>query len=388
MVKLIKSAFYNEKETKKRLSDFVKEAEKLSIGSECEKFEKSFAKWQGREHCIMFNSGSSANLALIQALINLNILHVQDAVGFSALTWSTNVMPLLQCSLKPIPVDINPNTLNISVETLEQTQKQTPFRALFLTNLLGFSDDIAKIKSYCEKHNILLLEDNCESLGSAFNEIRLGNFGFASTFSFYIGHHLSTIEGGAVCTDDSSLNTMLRMVRSHGWDRHLPEEEQKRIRAEHGVDDFYGMYTFYDLGFNLRPTEIQGFVGNEQMQYVDAIVESRENNFEKLKNIYQNDDIETIQSLMSINSNFAFPVVCKTTKLRDYYVQKCMENDIEIRPIVGGLMTQHPFFKKYSTDTYELPSTEKIHQCGFYVGNNPDMTSAEVNSLIAVLAKR
>ena len=202
MIKLIKNTFYKEKETSCLLAKFVTGTSKLSFGVECEKFEENFAKYQGRKYCIFVNSGSSANLALIQALINLGRLKRNDKVGFSAVTWSTNTMPIIQLGLNPIPVDVELDTLNISSRTLIKTIEDIKINAMFLTNLLGFCDDIDKIVKLCDALDIILIEDNCESLGTIYKGKKLGNYGLASTFSFYVGHHMSTIEGGAICTDD------------------------------------------------------------------------------------------------------------------------------------------------------------------------------------------
>ncbi|KKP72069.1 MAG: DegT/DnrJ/EryC1/StrS aminotransferase, partial [Candidatus Roizmanbacteria bacterium GW2011_GWA2_35_19] len=244
MIKLIKSTFYKEEQTKEKLNDFIKSATQLSIGKECEKFERNFAKYQKRKHSVFLNSGSSANLALIQALLNLGKLKKGDMVGFSAVTWATNPMPLIQLGLKAVPVDVELSSLNISSKTLEAIIKKYPLKALFITNLLGFCDDIDKISRICKKNKIILIEDNCESLGTVYKGKLLGNFGYASTFSFFVGHHMSTIEGGSICTDDEELATMLVLVRAHGWDRNLPPEKQIVLRKQHKTEStFYSRYT-------------------------------------------------------------------------------------------------------------------------------------------------
>lgn len=390
MIKLIKSTFYNEQETKDALCKFIKKSEKLSIGKECADFEKSFAAYQGRKHCVFVNSGSSANLALIQALLNLGKIKKGDIIGFSSLTWSTNVMPLVQLGLNAIPVDIELDTLNISSKTLLKTLKKYPIKMLFVTNLLGFCDDIDIIAQVCKEKKISLIEDNCESLGTVYKGEKLGNFGMASTFSFYVGHHMSTIEGGAVCTDDNDLDTMLQMVRAHGWDRNLTEEKQLKIRTKHNINSsFYSRYTFYDLGYNLRTTEINGFLGNAQLKYLSEIVRKREDNFLKLaKKIYARidkyypiryDHIDTL-------SNFAFPVICKSRAIRDELVEKC-ENKIEIRPIVGGDMTLQPFFRKYMKKYLHVndnSNAKLVHEQGLYFGNNPELTKREIQEIINV----
>ena len=173
--------------------------------------------------------------------------------------------------------------------------EKRPLKALFLTNLLGFCDDIDEIASICRSKKIMFIEDNCESLGTVYKGKKLGNWGFASTFSFYVGHHMSTVEGGAVVTDSEELDTALQLVRAHGWDRHLTEQKQLKIRLKHGVNEtFYSRYTFYDLGYNFRTTEIQGFLGNTQLRYLDEIVKKERGIFMRWQNPFMAGVIFTI----------------------------------------------------------------------------------------------
>lgn len=387
MIPLIKSTFYNEKKTKKELNVFIQKAKQLSFGAECSKFEKNFSKYQKRRECVFLNSGSSANLALIQALLNLRILKRKDKVGFSALTWSTNVMPLIQLGLEGVPIDVELDTLNVSSRMLLRVLKKHKIKVLFLTNLLGFCDDIDEIKKICDKNKIVLIEDNCESLGTIYKGKKLGNFGLASTFSFYVGHHMSTIEGGAICTDSPSLAAQLRMVRAHGWDRNLTEKRQLKMRDKFRVNStFYSRYTFYDLGFNLRPTEINGFIGNRQIEYLDEIVKKRNQNFlEFAKSIYTNEKYFPIRyNHIDFISNFAVPVICKTQKIRDDLVEKC-NGKLEIRPIVGGDITQQPFFKKYTKNyNSEILNARIVHAQGIYFGNNPELTKSEKKEITRI----
>lgn len=386
MIKLVKSTFHREADTKKKLIKFIRSAEQLSFGPECEKFEKKFAKWQGRKHCIFVNSGSAANLAIVQALLNLNKIKKGDYVGFSALTWSTNVMPLIQLGLNAVPVDVEINTLNISSVQLLKVLKKYPIKMLFITNLLGFCGDLDEIVKICNEKKIILIEDNCESLGSRFRGKLLGNFGLASTFSFYVGHHMSTIEGGAICTDSERLATMLRIVRAHGWDRNLDERRQNKIRQRHNINStFYSRYTFYDLGFNMRPTEINGYIGTIQIDYLNEIIKKRNENFLKIApHIYSNSKkfYPIDYSHLDFVSNFAIPVVCKTKKIRDELVERC-NGKIEIRPIVGGDITKQPFFEKYMKplDLFS-ENAELVNSQGFYFGNNPELTKQEISYLI------
>jgi CDP-6-deoxy-D-xylo-4-hexulose-3-dehydrase len=390
MIPLVKYTMLNEKKIKDELSSFIKKAKKLSMGKLCEHFEHKFANFQGRKHAILFNSGSSANLALLQALKNLQILKNNDSIGFSALTWATNVMPILQLGMKPIPIDIEIETMNISSKTLRKRIKDNKLKALFVTNVLGFTGDLSEIKNICNSKNIILLEDNCEALGTELFEGKSGNFGLASTFSFYVAHHMSTIEGGMVCTDNDDLAVMLKIVRAHGWDRNLTNNEKGLIRNKFKIfDDFYAKYTFYDLGYNLRPTEITGFIGLKQLDVITKNNIKRLGIYKKIYNVYSknSDFIEHFTQHIKFLSPFAFPVICKTKDLREKYLKKFKENEIEIRPLIAGNITRQPFFKKYVKKTYSLKKADFIHENAFYFGLYPEMNKKEIELIKSVLIK-
>lgn len=392
MIKLVKSTFYKEEETKKKLSKFIIDSSFLSLGAECMKFEKAFAKYQGRKYCIFYNSGSSANLALLQSLYNLGRIKKGDYAAFSAISWPTNVSPIIQLGLNPIPVDIELETLNVSSKKLSEVLEKSPLKLFFLTNLLGFCDDIEKIQKICKKNKIILIEDNCESLGTVYKGKRLGNYGLASTFSFFVGHHMSTIEGGAVCTDDKELWIMLNMVRAHGWDRNLPKKYQKKLRTKFSVNSsFYAKYTFYDIAYNLRPMEINAFIGNLQLKLIDEINKIRNKNFFKIAPLLyaKTDKYHPIKyKHIDFLSNFAIPLICRSEKIRNDLIKKCKDK-IEIRPVVGGDMTEQPFFIKYAPDSAKLLSNSNavlIHRQGLYFGNNPELTDKEIKQIIHIFS--
>jgi CDP-6-deoxy-D-xylo-4-hexulose-3-dehydrase len=390
------STFYNEKKTKESLSDFILSANTLmlSMGEKCQQFEEKFAKYQGRRYAILFNSGSSANLALIQASINLGYLNAGDKVGFSAVTWATNVMPLIQLGLDPVPIDISLSNLNVCSHNLLNSLNKDDLKCVFITNLLGFCGDIEEIERICIKKNIILFEDNCESLGSVpagKKKVKLGNYGRASTFSFFVGHHMSTIEGGMVCTDDKQLRNMLLMVRAHGWNRNLSSEEKETLRKKNNIKDFFDKYTFYELGYNLRPTEITGFLGDIQLQFLEEIHKKREGNFKRFYNeSLKNSDIVPLDlNHMDFISNFAYPLVFYDKETFSRYLKK-FENVAEVRPIVGGSIIEQPFFKKYlwqKNRKYSCPNAQKIHDQGFYFPNNAELSDEEVNLLTLLIRK-
>lgn len=387
MIKLIKSTFYHEKETKQALAEFILNEDILSMGPQCKQFEEAFAAKQKRRYAVYVSNGSVANLLMIQALLNIGAFKRGDKIGFSALTWPTNVMPLIQLGLEPVAIDCDLKSLNVSPQELKKHISE--LKGMFITNVLGFCDDLPQIKELCDQSNVVLLEDNCESLGSEVNGKLLGNFGLGSTFSFFVGHHMSTIEGGMICTDDEQLYQQMVMSRAHGWDRNLPAQTQQKLRSEYNVSDFYAKYTFYDIASNFRPSEINGFVGNSQIGFWNEIVTRRASNFNRFyQAMKQNDDFYQYDlSAMTIVSNFAMPIICKTPELAEKYRTKFAQADVEIRPVIAGDMTKQPFYKKYVTDNESRPNSELVHQNGFYFGNNPEMNDEELNILCGLLEK-
>tara|TARA_Y100000031_G_scaffold148601_1_gene185133 strand:+ start:540 stop:1709 length:1170 start_codon:yes stop_codon:yes gene_type:complete len=389
----MKYTFYNEEDTKKKLCDYILKSKRLSMGEKCFEFEKKFAQYQGRKYAVMFNSGSSANLALIQSLVNQGLIKKGENIGFSAVTWATNVMPLLQLGLNPIPIDISLETLNVSSKTFLDTLKSKQIKVLFLTNLLGFCSDIDQIVNVCKENNIILVEDNCESFGSIFKDTKLGNFGLGSSFSFYVGHQMSTIEGGMVCTDDEDFHNMILMVRTHGWDRNLNTNKQAKLRKENDINDFYAKYVFYVQGYNLRPSDINAFIGIEQLKFIDEIIQRRLDNFNRLNKVVENNpDFTSLQlDHVKLISNFAYPVICKNNKIFEKYKTLLLKNDVEIRPILSGSMLNQPVFKKYmekNSFNYECPNAEIIHNLGIYVPNHPDLDEDEIALLENLLKYR
>ena len=390
MIPLMKATFFHEYETKNALADFIRQTDRFSMGERCAGFERSFAEFHGVSEAILFNSGGSANLALMQALRNLGWLKPGDKVGFSSLTWSTNVMPLIQMGLVPVPIDCARQTLNAMSSTLLERLEQVDLKAMFLTNALGLTGDLDAIRTLCRERGILLLEDNCEALGTELASGLAGTFGLASTFSFFVAHHMSTIEGGMVLTANEELAEMLRIVRANGWDRNLNAAQQKKWRKTYGVgSELEAKYIFYDLGFNLRPTEITGFLGQAQLEHLSENVRRRQDNYFQFQEaIRENDDLLTLDtSHLTTVSSFALPVICRTPELRTQYLFNFAGAGIEVRPMIAGDIQRQPFYSKYVEQTFELPETGFIHDCGFYCGNYPELTATDIETILGCLTK-
>jgi len=391
MIPLMKNAFLNEYKTKQALAEFIMKTPRLSMDNKCHEFERDFAAFQGRSDAVLFNSGSSANLAMLQVLKNIGKLESGDKIGFSGLTWSTNVMPIIQLGMEPVPVDCDPKTLNVMSHTLYGRLHSTDLQALFITNALGFTGDLDRIKQICDEKRIILIEDNCESLGTELHTGKAGNFGIASSFSFFVAHHMSTIEGGMVCTDNKEIAEMLRIVRANGWDRNLTAIQQLKWRKEFNIQsEFDAKYTFYDLGFNLRPTEITGFIGLYQLKFLEENIIKRENNYIMLEAILRDnpDLIQLDRTHLKRLSSFAYPVLCRTPKLREKYIFQFSGAGVEIRPMIAGNIQNQPFYTKHVQNTFDLPGTDFIHNCGFYCGNYPELSESDLETLSSCLRER
>lgn len=379
----MKAALLHERESIKALADWlITYPPRLSMDVQCARFERAFADWQGRKHAVLFNSGASANLAILQAYKNLGRLQAWDAIGFSALTWATNVMPIQQLGFRAVPIDVDPCTLNVMSYTIESLSN---LDALFITNALGYLPDLDRIRALCHECEVMLIEDNCESLGSELPSGKAGNFGHAASFSFFVAHHMSTIEGGMAVTDDEPLAEMLRMVRANGWDRNLTASQQARWRTKHQVkSEFEAKYTFYVSAYNLRPTEITGFLGVQQLQHLESNLNARAAHFDALEAIAENnhDLMPLTRDHMTRLAPFAFPVVCKTPELRNEYVRRFGGAGVEIRPIIAGNVTRHPF---YADGAVALPGADYVEACGLYFGLYPDLTASDMEVLKSCL---
>lgn len=388
-IKLMEFAFANGQQTKERLANFVKSTDYFSMGEHCFEFERRFSAWQGVKHAVLVNSGSSANLILIQSLINLGKLAPGDAVMLSSVTWATNVMPIIQLGLVPVFCDVDLHTFNVSTTEFVQKLKSQNVKAFFTTNVLGLAGNLDEISKICAENSIIFLEDNCEGMGSELVAGKAGSFGLGSTFSLFVGHHISAIEGGIVCTNDEDLYEMLLMVRAHGWDRNLPASKAKELRKEHAVEEFFGRYCFYELGYNVRPTEITGFLATEELASLDDIIDIRSNN-----HTFYLECLDGVSGVVKQHafgpgksSAFALPIILEVASDRNILVEKAKEEEIECRPLIAGNMTKQPFYKKYNRqwNKQRLENANVIDSNGLYFPNHHDITKGDIERIVALI---
>ena len=266
-----------------KLIDWLRTNPRLTKGQLNVEFEKKWSEWLGVKYSVFVNSGSSANLAAVYSLLLSGKLK-NNKIVVPAVSWVTTVTPAVQLGMTPIMCECDEDNLGLNIDYLKKIIEEENPAAIILVHVLGFPNHMNEIMELCNQHDILLIEDTCESTGSLYDGKKLGTFGDLSTFSFYFGHHMSTIEGGMVSTNSEELYHILLSIRSHGWDRDLPIEKQKQLREKYGIGDFRALYTFYYPGFNLRATDLQAFIGLQQLEKLDTIVYNRNKNYLKYLN--------------------------------------------------------------------------------------------------------
>jgi CDP-6-deoxy-D-xylo-4-hexulose-3-dehydrase len=366
----------------KRLIGWLETEPRLTKGEKTIEFEKKWSKWLGVKHSVFVNSGSSANLAMIYALLLSGKLK-NDKIVVPSLSWVTTVSPIINFNLEPILCDSDKDTLSIDLIHLEKIFIEHNPSALLLVHPLGFPNDMDNIQKMCDKYNVIVLEDSCETIGTKYNDKLMGSFGLMSSFSFYFGHHISTIEGGMISTNDDDLYKIILSIRSHGWDRDLPESEQKKLRSKYNIDNFHSLYTFYHPGFNLRSTDLQAYIGISQIDKLEYIGKKREENL-KLYDKYIKNDYWKIKILdNSFISNFAYPIIHPNIiKIHD----ELKENGVETRPLICGSIANQPFWiERYGQ--VEIPFADEIHKHGMYLPNNPTITEEEIIEISKIVNK-
>jgi CDP-6-deoxy-D-xylo-4-hexulose-3-dehydrase len=270
--------------------------------------------------------------------------------------------------------DCDENNLGLDINHLKKLISEHNPSSIILVHVLGIPNHMDEIIQICNENDILLLEDTCESVGSEYKDKKLGTLGLMSSFSFYFGHHISTIEGGMVCTDDEDFYHILLSIRSHGWDRDLPELKKQDIRKKYGIGDFRALYTFYYPGFNLRSTDLQAFIGINQMESINKIVSKRKDNFDLYNKLIKDSIWKITPPNGSYVSNFAYPII--TDKI-DSLVLELQKNDIECRPLICGSMTEQPFwYEKYGKSL--LPNATKVHNFGLYLPNHAELSNEDI----------
>lgn len=359
---------------------------RFTMGDNVKEMERRFAGYFGTRHAVMVNSGSSANLAAVAALFHRKDRPLQrgDEAIVPAISWSTTYHPLQQYGLKLRFVDVELDSLNMDVSRLEEAL--TPrTRMVVAVSILGNPAALDVMRDFCDRHGLYLLEDNCESMDAELNGRKAGTFGDLGTFSFFFSHHISTMEGGMVVTDDEELAHLLKAVRAHGWTRDLPPGSPI---FEPRSDDFFEAYRFVVPGYNLRPLEMSGAIGIEQLKKLPGFTEQRRRNLALFNRLFGGDERFVIQRENGKSSSFCFPIVLNPARRPDRarVLGALKQADIGYRIITGGNFLRHDVIKYYDYDTVgPMTNADIAHDFGFFVGNHPFDLTEQIETLHRVL---
>ncbi|WP_372872611.1 DegT/DnrJ/EryC1/StrS family aminotransferase [Shewanella sp.] len=348
----------------------VIESGMFSMGEYVRTFEQQFAEFVGSRYCVMVNSGSSANLLAIAAMFYRkdSPLKAGDEVIVPAVSWSTTYYPLYQYGLKLKFVDIDPTTLNLDLNQVEAAITDNT-RAIFAVNLLGNPVDYRALAKIVEGKNISILEDNCESMGATIDGQQAGTFGLMGTYSSFFSHHISTMEGGMVVTDDEELYHIMLSVRAHGWTRNLPKDNKLCVKSDNPFEE---SFRFILPGYNLRPLEMSGALGIEQLKKLPGIISGRRANAIVFKDVFGQIPGLTIQHETGESSWFGFALIVEQGKdKRDELIKVLMENGVDCRPIVAGNFVRNPVVEYFDYEVHgQLSAADTISDCGLFIGNH------------------
>ena len=359
-------------------------SQNVTMGRRVRAFEAAFAEFIGCEHAVMVNSGSSANLLAIATLSSRTVagsLHPGDEVIVPAVTWATTVTPILQLGCVPVFVDIDPHTLNLRPGDLEGALSPRT-RAIFAVHLLGNPVQMGAVIDVARRHGLWVLEDTCESLGSLIDGKRAGGIGDIGTFSFYFSHHITTVEGGMLVTNDERIANVARSLRAHGWTRDMTDRAEIEA-ANPWIDP---RFLFVHAGYNLRPMEIQAAFGLVQLRRLEEFNEARRRNAQRLIAALSHleGDLEFIAEAEGGRSTwFGFPVMVKDAQTRVALSGHLEERGIETRPIVAGNLAVQPAFRGSPHRTVgSLANATAIGQRGLFIGNHPNLDDRRVDHIV------
>jgi len=365
------------------LCKWLKSYPRLTKGQLTWEVEKEWSNFIGSEYAVFNNSGSSANLLMIYAAIMCGKIKNKKIV-VPSVGWVTTISPTIQFGLEPIMCGADPKTFGIDLDQLEEICEKEKPDAVVYVQVLGVPHHRERLLELKEKYNFFLMEDACAALGASYNDGQMvGTIGDISSFSFYFGHQLSTIEGGMVNTSDKEIYEMLLMLRSHGWGKDLPQDSYDNLVEQHGVDDFHKPFTFFVAGFNLRSTDLQAFLGLRQIKKAKWVSERRNKNhllYAKLLDGYVR-----VQDWGDHNPvSISFGALANSKEHRTEIVNRLVENGIETRIYSAGNLGLHPFWtKRYGEYNDEVSNL--IHSHGFFVPNYPEMSEEDIKFICEII---
>ena len=360
---------------KKILSDFILNSNRFTNGPKVREFENAWSKWLGVKYSVMVNSGASSNY--ITTAIVRELKGQKGEIIVPPIGWVSDISSVINTGFTPVFVDVDIKTMSIYYDTIKNAINKNT-KAIVLVHALGFNGINDKIIELVKQHDLLLIEDCCEAHGATYKNNKVGTFGDMSCFSFYFGHHMTTIEGGMICTDNEEIYELARMFRSHGMTR----EVSKETHAKYAKPDVNPLFTFAVLGYNMRSSELNAVLGLTQINRLDDTIEVRYNNLQLwLENLDSNVYMTSFD--VKGNSNFALPLILKTGNLKG--VCKILEEErVEYRlgTAGGGNQARQPYLENYNHKIIgSLENSNYIHDNGLYIGNHTDLTKEQIINL-------
>ena len=352
----------------------------LTQGPLVAEFERRWADWVGTRHATFVNSGSSANLLMYYALLVSGRIRNRKVI-VPAVSWATTVAPAIQLGFEPIMCEADKATFGLDPTHLEQLLRVHDPAVVMLVHVLGVPGDLASIAELRQRYDFVLLEDACAATGSRYDGRRVGSFGALSSFSFYYGHHLSTIEGGMVCTDDDALHDVLVELRSHGWAKDLAPDKEEAAARRYKVLDFNRTFTFYTPGFNVRSTDLNAHLGLSQLAKADAVVERRIANHRVYQTRFREAEGFVVQrNGRATIASISFAALAASESHRTAIARVLRDAGIETRPLGGGNMSRQPYWAdRYPTTP--LPMADRIHTTSFQLPNHAQLREADIHHI-------
>lgn len=365
-----------------QLAKFVMTADRFTQGKKVEEFEKAWSEWLGVSHSLFVTSGSTANFLLLDAIKEAHFSEYKEIkVLVPACTWVTNINPVIQLGMTPIFCDVNLSDYSFDEENMRAIAEKHHIDIIFVTHLLGLPANLGKALDIFE--GAIVLEDVCESHGARREYSKVGSV-FPSTFSFYFGHHMSTIEGGMISTNNKGLYDLMRLKRSHGMSR--VSINPKYYTTKYPEID--PQFLFVTAGYNFRNTELGAVLGLSQLKRLDKFIEIRKINFDRYWDIMKNRTDFYLPTYNKNNSSFCFPLIAKEKKTKDRLLFKLKWHGIEYRPVVGGNLLRQPYMKDYRIECKEGPyNADIIHENGIYIGNNQFVGDRELDLLEKIMGE-
>lgn len=349
----------------------------LTQGPLTREFEYRWADWLGLKYSAYVNSGSSANLLMFYALQLSGRLR-NSRVIVPAVSWATTVAPAIQLGYEPIMCEADSETFGVEMNMLEDLVSQHDPSVVAIVHVLGVPNDMAALLRLKERYDFILLEDACAATGSRYDGKLVGTFGEMSTFSFFYGHHISTIEGGMVCTNDDALHDILLHIRSHGWPRDVASEKEARRARERGVIEFNRPFTFYYPGFNVRSTDLNARIGIAQMGRIEDVVAKRVENHRTYQERVLAGGMHCQTNDRAVICSISFSALAHSIEHRSRIAAVLRGNHIETRPVGGGNMSRQPFWSdRYETTVF--PVADRIHTTAFQLPNHPLLSARDIH---------